>query len=134
MKIFKLNIDPFDPSEIRSYMGDNQIDRLVLYAPEDTVTSDNLIKYYRLILKLAADWTGFEPEELHRIFRDRYLFHFRESGIVEVLTSTKDAGNQKMLRYIEQIRQEVELFTQGKVSLPRPNQVTEKILYQNKIY
>ena len=65
--------------------------------------SDNQQGYYRVLLREVSDYTGYDPEELHDLFRKRLglvkVIQLKES--VEVPLSTSEMSIQQMSLLIE---------------------------------
>lgn len=99
----------------------------VIYVHLSQVKSDRSNQqnryYWGVVLKLVSEETGYQPEEIHELFKNKYLKQFIEinGDEYEICGSTTRLKTHEMEEYLAKIRQ----FASMKLSLyiPLPNEV-----------
>ena len=103
----------------------------VIVRPESRQRSNPQNKYYwGVVLKILSNETGYEPDELHLIFKDLFLKEYAEINkedkriVIPYLKSTTELSTQEFEDYLTRIKRwaAIEL----NIYIPEPNEVTNE--------
>lgn len=136
----KISVDNLNPSsiakicrELAAMDTDNPYRIYIADNKELKTRTIKLNKYYwGVVIDTVANRTGYEPEELHEMFKKKFalktrfsLNGFKTDTIVEEFPqSTKMMSNVEFINYYEKIRRWfAEIF---KENIPLPNEMTEE--------
>ncbi len=115
-----------DKKTVRDYvlgLGEKTIVQVTISKPTKTRSDNQNGYYWGVVLKIMSKETGHTEEELHEIFKRKFLppkvVTYRGVGI-KMPSSTADTNTLEFTDYIERIR--AEAGTMG-ITIPDPDQV-----------
>lgn len=114
-----------NPDQVRRYVGTLKgiFDVTIKIARRKRTLSQNA--YYWIILKILEEHTGHRDEELHEIFKLKFLgaspIRYRSSQVYMIAPSTTKLTTKDFARYIDLIIQEA---AEMGVAIPSPDKVT----------
>jgi len=84
-----------------------------------TIRSINQNKYYwGVVIKIAGDYHGYTPDEMHNAFKWLFL---RKGGDLPTVKRTSDLGTIEFEKYLENIR--IYELSEYQVVIPLPNEI-----------
>lgn len=106
-KIINNQIVFTDKYKLDNYLKSFEGESVVVSITKDIPRSINLNKYYwSVVVALPAKELGYEKEEMHTTFKEKFLYkkELMEGEWVKIIRSTTQISSKEMITYIDQIK------------------------------
>lgn len=99
----------------------NGIYSMTVKRPKNQRTSDQNAYYWGVVIKIAAEYFGYYPEEMHEAFKWLFARKSGIDGLPDTVKSTSKMGTTEFFDYVEMAR--MWLRTEHGIDTPDPNEV-----------
>ena len=95
-------------SELNARYKDRQVQQLIEIKENRPIRSNDQNRYYWAILKEIGATSGYESDELHKMYGKKFIGHYVLDELVA--RSTKDLDSREMTVYINQVKEHAKSF------------------------